>query len=183
LQRLFYINFDLKSKWPLFCNAAATGKANQKIVFICGANNSLKIESMIQRIQSIWLLLAAGFDALTFRLPFYSGDWLRDKMVAVIDLNATSTIWFTILSALVGVLALANIFLFKNRGLQLKLCYLGIVLTLAMLTLYFLEINNFNGGTIAIWAVFYFGILLGYLLAAKGIRNDQKLIRSMDRFR
>ena len=43
---------------------------------------------MLQRIQSIWLLLAAAFDAITFRFPFYSGDWERDTIAAVVDLNA-----------------------------------------------------------------------------------------------
>lgn len=138
---------------------------------------------MIQRIQSIWLLLAAGLDAVTFRVPFFSGDWIKDRFLAVIDLNATTTIWLTILSVLTGMLALANIFLFKNRRLQLKLCYLGIFLTLVLLALYFLEKQNFIGGTISIWSVFYFAILLCFVFAARGIQKDEKLIRSMDRFR
>jgi hypothetical protein len=133
---------------------------------------------MIQRIQSVWLLLAAAFDAVTFRFPFYSGDWQKDAVPAVVDLNAQSTPWFTILSVIAGAIALATIFLFKNRKLQLKLCYLGIFLTLVLLTLYFLEINNFYSGNIALWAIFYFAIL-----AVQGVRKDEKLIRSMDRFR
>jgi hypothetical protein len=40
---------------------------------------------MLQRIQSVWLLLAAAFDAVTFRFPFYSGDWEKDTVAAVID--------------------------------------------------------------------------------------------------
>jgi prophage maintenance system killer protein len=31
---------------------------------------------MIQRIQSLWLLAAALFTALTFKFPFYSGNKL-----------------------------------------------------------------------------------------------------------
>jgi hypothetical protein len=138
---------------------------------------------MIQRIQSVWLFLAAAFDAVTFRFPFYSGDWQKDAVPAVVDLNAQSTPWFTILSVIAGAIALATIFLFKNRKLQLKLCYLGIFLTLVLLTLYFLEINNFYSGNIALWAIFYFAILVSFILAVQGVRKDEKLIRSMDRFR
>jgi uncharacterized membrane protein len=138
---------------------------------------------MIQRIQSVWLLLAAAFDAVTFRFPFYSGDWQKDAVPAVVDLNAQSTPWFTILSVIAGALALATIFLFKNRKLQLKLCYLGIFLTVVLLTMYFLEINNFYSGNIALWAIFYFAILVSFILAVQGVRKDEKLIRSMDRFR
>jgi hypothetical protein len=138
---------------------------------------------MIQRIQSIWLLLVAVFDAITFRFPFYSGDWKEDAVPAVVDLNAQSTIWFTILSVIAGALALATIFLFGNRKLQLKLIYLGIFLSIVLLTLYFLEIGDFYSGNIALWAIFYFAILVSFILAARGVRKDEKLIRSMDRFR
>lgn len=138
---------------------------------------------MIQRIQSAWLLLAAAFDAVTFRFPFYSGDWKKDAIPAVVDLNAQTTIWFTILSVIAGALALATIFLFRNRKLQLRLIYLGIFLSVVLLTLYFLEMGNFYSGNIALWAIFYFAILLSFILAAQGVRKDEKLIRSLDRLR
>lgn len=138
---------------------------------------------MIQRVQSVWLLLATVFDAMTFRFPFYSGDWMEDTVPAVVDLNAQTTIWFTILSVIAGALGLATIFLFRNRKLQLRLIYLGILLTIVLLTLYFLEIGDFYSGNIALWAVFYFAILISFLLAARGVRSDEKLVRSMDRLR
>ena len=138
---------------------------------------------MLQRIQSIWLLLAAVFDAITFRFPFYSGDWIKDNFLFVIDLNAKTTIWFTILTVINAVLAFVTIFLFGNRKLQLRLTYLGIFLTAVLLTLYFLELKNFIGGNIAVWVIFYFAILVCYIFAARGIMNDQKLIKSLDRLR
>jgi hypothetical protein len=138
---------------------------------------------MIQRIQSIWLFLVAVFDALTFRLPFYSGDWNDDAVQAVVDLNAQSTIWFTVLSVIAGAIGLATIFLFRNRKLQLKLIYLGLFVSIVLLTLYFLEKRDFSTGNLALWAIFYFAILVSYLLAARGVRSDEKLVRSMDRLR
>jgi hypothetical protein len=138
---------------------------------------------MLQRIQSVWLLLAAAFDAVTFRFPFYTGDWIKDKFLYVIDLNAQTTVWFSILTVLTGGLALVTIFLYNNRKLQLKLVYLGIFLSAILLTLYFLELKNFIGGSIAIWAVFYFAIFISFILAARGILKDEKLIKSLDRLR
>jgi hypothetical protein len=138
---------------------------------------------MLQRIQSIWLLLAVAFDAITFRFPFYSGDWIKDNFLYVIDLNAKTTIWFTILTVVNAVLAFITIFLFGNRKLQLRLTYLGIFLTAVLLTLYFLELKNFIGGNIAVWVIFYFAVLACYIFAARGIVNDQKLIKSLDRLR
>ena len=138
---------------------------------------------MIQRIQSIWLLLAAIFAAITFRFPFYTGDWLKDDIQSPVDLNAQTTIWLSIITVLTGALAFVNIFLFDNRKMLLKLTYLGIFLTVILLVLYFLEMNNFASGSIALWCLFHFGILAFYILASRGIYKDQKLIKDMDRLR
>src|SRR5918993_3658825 len=139
---------------------------------------------MLQRIQSVWLFLTSVFSAITFKFPFYNSDWLRDNLPNFfVDLNATTTIWLTIITVITGVLAFITIFLFKDRKLQLKLCYVGIFLTLVLLTLYVLEMMNFEEGTVAFWVIFYAGILISYVLAARGISKDQKLIKSMDRLR
>jgi hypothetical protein len=141
---------------------------------------------MLQRVQSIWLLLVSLFSSVTFRFPFYNGDWERDTQPAPVDLNATSTIWFTVITVVLAILAFITIFLFANRKLQLKLCYLGIGISILLLSLYFLEMISFyhpGKGTIALWCIFYFAILVSYILAARGILKDEKLIKSMDRLR
>src|SRR5690349_2283666 len=127
---------------------------------------------MIQRVQSVWLFVATLCDAVTFRLPFFSGDWSRDDpSKQVIDLKATTTTWLTILTVIAGLLALLTIFLYNNRKLQLKLVYLGVFLTATLVTMYFLEMGNFNNGSVAVWIIFYFAILFCYLLAARGIKK------------
>ena len=75
---------------------------------------------MLQRIQSVWLLLAAVFCAITFRFPFYSGDWIKDNFLFVIDLNAKTTIWFTILTVLDAVLAFITIFSKREAAIEVK---------------------------------------------------------------
>jgi peptidoglycan/LPS O-acetylase OafA/YrhL len=138
---------------------------------------------MIQRIQSVWLFLASIFNAITFRFPFFVGDWQKDDVQKVIDLNAQTTLLLTIITVVTGLLALVNIFLFSNRKLQLKLTYGGLFLSVLLLVLYFLESGNFNNGDYAIWSLFYAAIFVFYLLAARGIRKDEKLIKSLDRLR
>ncbi len=139
---------------------------------------------MLQRLQSIWLLLAAGFNAITFRFPFYSGDWTKDLLPGfIVELNARTTIWLSILTVITAALAFVTIFLFDNRKLQLKLTYAGIFLSVVLLTVYIIEMGNFLTGNVAIWAVFYFAILGCFILAARGILKDEKLIKSMDRLR
>jgi hypothetical protein len=138
---------------------------------------------MIQRIQSVWLLLASILDAITFRFPFYNGDSLKDTLPTPVDLNAQTTFWLTLVTVITGGLAFVSIFLFNNRKLQLRLTYAGLFLSVLLLVLYFLELQNFSKGSIALWCLFYFAIFLCYLLAARGIISDQKLVKSLDRLR
>jgi hypothetical protein len=138
---------------------------------------------MIQRLQSLWLLLAATFNGLTFRFPFFTGDWMKDATPYIIDLKANTTTWLTIFTAITAILAFITIFFFKNRKLQLSLCYMGIFLAAVLIAMYFLEIANFYNGSVTIWAVIYFFILIFFILAARGIWKDQKLVKSMDRLR
>ncbi len=138
---------------------------------------------MLQRIQSIWLLLAALFAAITFRFPFYTGETLMNNIPSTIDLYARTTIWISIMTVVTGAVAFVTIFLFDNRKLQLKLCYLGIFLSVVLLMMYFLEMGHFTKGSIALWCIFYFAILVCYILAARDIWKDHKLVKSMDRLR
>lgn len=138
---------------------------------------------MIQRIQTVWLLLAAVFAAVTFQFPFYVGDYKLDDIPATVNLDADFDIWITLLTVITGGLAFVNIFFFGNRKLQLRLSVLGILLSIGVLVLYFLQIENFNSGSITLWCIFPFGVLGFYILALKGIRKDQQLLRSLDRFR
>jgi hypothetical protein len=138
---------------------------------------------MIQRIQSIWLLLVAAFCAITFRFPFANGDYLKDAVPTSVPLDATTTIWLSIITVVTGALGFVTIFLYDNRKLQLKLCYLGIFLTIILLAMYFMEMTNFGNSVIALWCIFHFAVLGSYILAARGIWKDEKLIKSMDRLR
>src|SRR5690242_9525305 len=136
---------------------------------------------MIQRIQSIWLLLAAVFAFLTFKLPFYQGAVLQATANVKPEVDAQSTIWLTIVAALTGALAFINIFFFNNRKLQLRICVFGIILGVVLIALCFMEMTKFSSGSIALSCIIYFAIIAFYILAANGISKDEKLIKSMDR--
>ncbi len=135
---------------------------------------------MIQRIQSLWLLAAGicGFTAL--KLPFYIGS---KGNVPAEDFTAVSSIYLMILAVAIAVVALINIFLYKNRGLQLKLGLAGFAGSILYLVLAFSKIRQYDTGGIALTAVFSFAIPVFYLLAIRGIYKDEKLVKSTDRLR
>lgn len=145
---------------------------------------------MIQRIQSIFLLLAGlGFAGL-LKLPFASTDnstspFFEDKLFNVYDNQ------ILLILAIGGiVLSLVNIFMFKNRPLQLRLGYILIIfslfLPLVAAWLFFTNSASFSANAQVDDGI---GLLLPGLslimavLANRFIAKDDKLVKSMDRLR
>jgi Domain of unknown function (DUF4293) len=135
---------------------------------------------MIQRIQTIWLLLAAAAAFATLKFSFYSGN--KDNNLFE-ELTGSSHFLLLILSVAVGLLALITIFLYKNRKLQIRLSLLGIVLQLVALAVYFQQTKTYVQGSFTLTSAISFVIPIFFILAWLGIRKDEKLIKSMDRLR
>lgn len=139
---------------------------------------------MIQRIQSIWLLAAAGMAALTFRFPFYTGNQTTGETAAELKyLLATSHFLLLILTSLLVMGCFILIFLFKNRKLQFRLSLVAIAVSVINLVIYFSEIKKFSAGVFSLSAVFSFLIPVFLILAARGIWKDEQLVKSLDRLR
>ena len=136
---------------------------------------------MIQRIQSVWLLVASVMAFLTLKVSFYSGTFLTDNQYH--QLNGTDNILLMTTTIAVGIVALMAIFLYKTRVIQLRLCIIGILLDLLLLFLYLKAKQNFTQGEYAITAALHLVIQLSFAFAARGIRKDDKLIKDSDRLR
>ena len=136
---------------------------------------------MIQRIQTIWFLLASACAFLSLKMPFYIGT--NKNHIASYQLNGMENIFITIITCVVGALAFVTIFLFKKRRRQVRLSFLGILVELVLLVLYYLEIKTFTEGTFALTALLQSCVILFYLLALRGIHKDINLVRSSDRLR
>jgi len=137
---------------------------------------------MIQRIQSVWLLLASACAFLSLKLPYYSGTNILTNQFKL--LSGSSTYPLLILTVIIGVLALFIIFTFKNRVAQLRLCVLGIVLEALLIFLYYREISSsFSSGNYALTSLLHSGIILFFVLAARAINKDEKMVKESDRLR
>ena len=135
---------------------------------------------MIQRSQTLWLLLAAVCAFLTFIFPFYNLN-----AVVVNESNeftAKSRISITILTSIIGALCLFLIFLYKNRKLQLRLSFLALLLSCINIFLYFSYKDESVSG-VSLFSIFTFLIPIFILMAIRGIYRDIKLIKSLDRIR
>jgi hypothetical protein len=139
---------------------------------------------MIQRIQSIWLLLAAVCAFLTLKVSFYTGHLLNDTQRQLVSLNSTTTIPIVVTTVAVGIAALVTIFLYKDRKMQMKIGFVTFAASILLIFLYFSYVNSkYAEGTYDLTAPIVIVIPLFILFAIRGIYKDQKLVKSVDRLR
>jgi uncharacterized membrane protein len=136
---------------------------------------------MLQRIQSIWLLLAAACAFLGLQFPFYTGT--NKDLIPGYVLKGTESIPLILATAAVGILALVCIFLYNNRKLQLRLTFVALLLQALLLFLYYTKVKEFTGGTFALTALLQGCVVFFLFLAARGINHDNKIIRESNRLR
>jgi hypothetical protein len=142
---------------------------------------------MIQRIQTLWLIIVALTAFATSRLTLYVGR-LPDNTEFPFLLSANLLLAITII--ILGILALICMFLYKNRKLQFKLSVIGLILSIGFLFLeYYIVENvfkpskNIETGSYQIGALLPVLMVVFYFLAARGIYKDEKLVKSMNRLR
>jgi len=136
---------------------------------------------MIQRIQSIWLLLASVCSFLTFRVSFYYG--LKTTITVNEPLNATADLLLIVLASVVGVGSFIAIFLFKDRKLQMRITIAVMFLSVFSIVVYFAHLKDFTDGRFTITAIVAFLVPVFLFMATRGIWRDQKLVKSLDRLR
>ena len=141
---------------------------------------------MIQRIQSLWLLLAAITLFLLFKFPFAGA---KTQQGSLIELYAASSLMMFIVAILLGIASLVAIFLFKNRSSQKKLIWLGILLDIVLIVMMYYQMEglkentSLQGQTFKMGAIFPVLYIIFMIMAYSGIRRDEKLIKSVDRLR
>ena len=142
---------------------------------------------MIQRIQTIFLLLTvlvsvALFYVPLFELPVAAGEGLP-KTFMISSNSVLMILW-----AAIGVFSFGVIFLFKNRPFQLKACRFILLLIFVMIGLLFYTSDTFSSG-LDQKVVYKIGTYLPLLqvvfifLAHRAIKKDDDLVRSADRLR
>ncbi|MEZ4980588.1 MAG: DUF4293 domain-containing protein [Saprospiraceae bacterium] len=146
---------------------------------------------MIQRIQSLFLLLAGGATLSLFGLPFASTPVAIQSSPLLNDsvFNLQDNIILLVLFILGGLLSIGAIFLFKNRPLQMKLARVSLIANLlGMAVVAFLYLNDAsNQGDVepsdGIGAYMPVVAMVFLFFAIRYIKKDESTVRSMDRLR
>lgn len=147
---------------------------------------------MIQRIQSLYLLISVVLAALLFFLPF--AEIAKDGAIYLFNakgilLEGVATVNGLILSIVIGlsvVLHMLSILSFKNRMRQKRIVLLAMIVMLGLFgLLFYYAYFTFTGAKINLEASFLLpliAIIIDYL-AIRAIDKDEALIRSIDRIR
>lgn len=153
---------------------------------------------MIQRIQSVWFFLASLINGLLLLPSIFLYRDVRPGGTGIPGMASVQTREFMLgtsthlalllLAALITLLPLIAIFLFKNRKQQRGLASLAIVGCIGFVAAMVMIIQNFNrtdagDAYLVPWPALPVAGLVLIFLGIRGIRKDEKLLKSLDRLR
>ena len=162
---------------------------------------------MIQRRQTIFMLLAVIISALLFFTPMIwfnaDGNVMKftifgiENPVEALTLSKSYTWPLIVLTVLMTALPLYTIFIYKKRALQVKLCHLNMLLNVVFIGLVFLYydadiqkvISAVEGDSYQFDVAYFYGMIIPLvnlvleILAIRGIKKDIELLKSIDRLR
>lgn len=152
---------------------------------------------MIQRIQTVWLLLAGLVILFLWFVPFATSvagateyQALLGGIYQTVNGETLKTESFTplvISAAAVAFMCLLSIFQFRNRKTQKRMVILSTVLLLGFSFFCTINAEKIPGGldttTMRLGLFLPLVAIICCMLALRGINNDEKLIRSADRLR
>ena len=149
-------------------------------------------KTMIQRIQTIYILLAEISIALIFALPLADivskGEVFLFKATGIFNGEelVISGLPLLVLLGIILLMHVAAIFMYKKRIRQIRILVFTIILMLGLFGIfYYFGYASFEEQTIAFNVTVAFplaAIIIDYL-AIRAIGKDEALVKSMDRIR
>ena len=149
---------------------------------------------MIQRIQTLYLLIATALMAVAIFTPvaqFFDGTQEYTLTAFALKDAAGVTVqpalYMGILLAVAGLLPFIVVFLFKNRQLQIRLCGAEVVLLLGSVIVmgiyFYLSTRLFDVSSLKVGIAMPLIAIIFVALAIRSIFRDEVLVRSLDRIR
>jgi len=153
---------------------------------------------MIQRIQTIYLVLSLVLVALIFVIPIANVTYNNEQFVTfrvtgfydnASETTSVQTLFVVILVSILICLLGLTIFLYKRRIMQARLCIINIALLAGLEAFIVYNIIYFTKRVPGVnWSpglslVFPLIAIILTWLASKAIRKDEKLVRESDRLR
>ncbi|TAH39108.1 MAG: DUF4293 family protein [Bacteroidetes bacterium] len=145
---------------------------------------------MIQRSQSIYLLLVVVISGLLLNVPVYElHDFAAAGSIAkVTTFNIMDNTLLVILNSAIGVLAFITIFLYKWRNVQIRICNINLLLTCLLIALLFFVADTMSSNMNQ-RVQYRYGSYLPLIelvllfIASRAVKKDDELVKSADRLR
>ena len=135
---------------------------------------------MIQRIQSIWLLLAAASFFILYKFPLGITSNKR-------EIFAEESLPIIGLGIFMGIFAIALIFMYKKRKNQKKNVLVNMLLGVLLLVLIFFQVRGFESSQVSVefklGAIYPIVFILFSSLAYASIAKDEKLLKKTRKLR
>ncbi len=131
---------------------------------------------MIQRIQTLFLLGAAILLTIMYFNPFISG-------AGELHINYTDSVAIAVLLILTTIIGYGNIFLYRRRMLQIRLCMFNCLLLLGLQGFIAYYVFTVKGVSFSITAAFPIIALVLTFLALRYIARDEAMLQAMNRLR
>lgn len=146
---------------------------------------------MIQRIQTVWLLLAGAAAACMFFLNMFTVSYTQAGAEVVKDIPLFYNYLLSIFGFTLVAIPLIALTQFKKRKAQMGMAVITIILNLLFVALYIMDTQNYGShigqsvSSLAYGAGSFMPVvsIIFLILAIRGIRKDQKLVKSLDRLR
>jgi hypothetical protein len=127
------------------------------------------------------MLFAVATVLLTIKLSFYSGILSADNLYH--SLIGIEHFWLMVLTIALATGIFINIFLFKHRAVQFRICLFALLVECLIIFIYLRQTNNYSQGSFDLGSALHLFIVLFLIMAAAGIYKDAKLIRDSNRLR
>lgn len=131
------------------------------------------------RIQSLWLLIAGLLALAGFQLYYWCAT------ARELNIQSSDNVAIYIAGVALVLISLGTIFLFRKRGLQNRLSFLGMLIALILLLLEYREAMGakaapaYADGTWRPGIALPLLIIIALILAVRGIRRDQKILKDL----
>jgi len=139
---------------------------------------------MIQRIQTIFLTLAAICGGLLLYLPIFKAQSVG---VAVSYVYVRDQFVLEIIDVVAIIFCLVNIFFYKNRVQQMKNCFIIIAVNILLLVLIgvtiYMNKKVIPDGSFQLSCFLPIVAAICAFMAFRSIRKDEELVKSMNRMR
>ena len=133
---------------------------------------------MIQRIQTLWLLIASAAAFFILKFPFY-----YTPQPNALEINGAAQYSTLIGLAFSACLSFITIFLYGNRMLQLKVVLVNLMLSGLIGFFIYKVVLAHPGGGFTLPSVALFLIPLLQILSVIRIYKDESMVKASDRLR